>query len=138
MKDRKWIKFKRNTPRPQRGQMRFTLLKHSVMWLNQPAFTALRNPAAVELLYDEAEGLIGLVAGDIDAPDTCPVRPQTGANGYWITMRSFCTKFGLKPGRTISFKNPTFDPDGTLVLNYRKALPRHTPIPETAEAPPLE
>ncbi|MEP6945696.1 MAG: hypothetical protein ABJA02_07245, partial [Acidobacteriota bacterium] len=99
---------------------------------------ALQRPAAVEIFYDECEGLIGLVPAHIEAPDACAVRDRAKGGAKWISMKRFCTRFNLKTDRTIFFRNPAFDPDGTLVLNYRQATALQMPTTEISSTQPAE
>jgi hypothetical protein len=130
MKTRNWTKLTRQGLRREPGQMRFTLNKEAVLSINHAAFLALRSPAALEMFYDEAEGLIGLVPTGFDAQDGCAIRNDGRGHGKYVTMKRFCTRFGITPDRTLFFRTPTFDPDGTLVLNYRQALNANSGVSE--------
>lgn len=118
-----WTPMIRTIPTYDRGQIRFSLNTMGILTLNQAAFHALRSPAAVEMFYDEANGLIGVAPADPGSPNAHPVRNRSAGNQRTVTLMHFCTRFNIpRPKRTITFPTPTFDPNGVMILKYRAAL----------------
>lgn len=120
---RKWTPLTRTRPIYDPDRIRITMNTDAKLLLNKSAFHALRSPSAVSLFMEEEAGLIGVAAVEPGTPNSLPVRKRPHCNQRAVSMRHFCTRFGLQiPKRGIHFDKPTFDPDGTLILDYRQAV----------------
>ncbi|MEP6946150.1 MAG: hypothetical protein ABJA02_09560 [Acidobacteriota bacterium] len=118
-----WTPLTRTIPIYDRKTMRFSLNTNGILTLNQTAFHALRSPAAVAMFYSEEAGMIGIAPADPGSPNAHPVRKRSAGYQRTVTLMHFCTRFGIPtPTRTLYFPNPTFDPNGVLILNYRDAV----------------
>ena len=118
-----WTPLKRTIPVYDTAKPRFSMNTMGILAFNVAAYNALRSPAAVEMFYDESNGLIGITAADPDAPNALPVRKRSAGHQRTVTLMHFCTRFNIpRPKSTLTFPAPTFAPDGVLVLNYRAAL----------------
>ncbi|MEP6945549.1 MAG: hypothetical protein ABJA02_06485 [Acidobacteriota bacterium] len=123
MNDRNWTPLTRTRPTYDKDQIRISMSASGMLFINQVAFHALRSPAAVAAYMDEAAGLIGIATVGPATLNALRVRKISKGNQRSISLMHFCTRFGLaKPKHGIHFPNPTFDPDGTLVLDYRAAV----------------
>ena len=68
-------------------------------------------------------GLIGIAAADSGSERAVALRSRKGGGQRKASLLHFFSTFGIRrPKSTIRFEDPTFDPDGTLVLDYRRAL----------------
>ena len=120
---RNWTPLTRTTPTYDKDQMRITIAARARLLLNETAFNALRRPEAVAVFYDQPAELIGVVPVPIGTPNSLRVRRLRPGRTRAVSLLHFFSRFGLKkPDGSIVIPNPTFDPDGTMVLNYRKAL----------------
>lgn len=54
-----------------------TIQKRGLISLNRAAFKMLREPEAVELLWDSGRRIVGLRSSSIQSPDAYPARPQS-------------------------------------------------------------
>ena len=103
-------------------EARVTLGSRSVFYLNGAAFDLMEQPAAVEMLYEGNERIIGMVPVDIRHRNAFMIKPHGKTGNYKrISAASFCTHFRLKFSRTILFNGIDLDPDGTMVLELAKA-----------------
>ena len=124
MSSRNWKPFVTKRHKFDPDEIRVKLGSDGDLAISLGAFNALRSPAAIALFYDPTDGLIGVAPADSSAPNAVPVRKRGGrAQLRRAGIREFLTSFGIpRPAMTIAFRKPTFDPDGTLVLNYREAM----------------
>jgi hypothetical protein len=123
MTNRNWKPFISKRAKCDPSEMRLSLSADAELAMSLAAFHALRSPAAIKLFYDEPAGLIGIVPAEPDTPNTVRVRKRQRGTQRIATLGEFCTSFGIpRPKTTIRFPKPAFDPDGTLVLNYRRAV----------------
>jgi len=53
-----------------------TIQKRGLISMNRAAFAMLKEPEAVELMWDKERQLVGLRSVPIDSPNAYPVRPQ--------------------------------------------------------------
>ena len=74
-----------------------TIQKGGTISLNAPAFAALRDPEAVELLYDRTAQIVGLRAVDPGAAQAYPVRAvqSKNATSYVLSGRAFVKFYGI-------------------------------------------
>lgn len=71
-----------------------TIAKRGTISFNKSAFAALGAPAAVELLYDRDERIVGLRPAPPEAGDAYPVRLASGKeNGPYVISAIAFTKF---------------------------------------------
>ena len=123
MTNRNWKPFIRTRQNYSPDELRLSLRPDGRIAISRAAFHAMRSPAAVAMFYDAAAGLIGMTPVEPTSPNALPVRKNSQGQQRHVTVEHFCTTFGLAiPKRSTAFPNPTFDPDGTLVLNYRAAV----------------
>ena len=109
------------------NELRLSLQRNGELAMSLAAFHALRSPAAIAMFYDETAGLIGIKPADPGSSSAIPLRKRERGQQRKASVRQFLTTFGLpKPASVIRFPKPTFDPDGTLVLNYREATEEET------------
>ena len=120
---RKWDKFEgRQNLRTPKTEPRVTLGSRSVFYMNGVAFDMMEQPAAVEMLYDGNERIIGMKPVDLRNRNAFLIKPHGKTGNYKrVSAASFCTHFRLKFPRTILFNNIDLDPDGVLTLDINKA-----------------
>lgn len=75
-----------------------TIQKRGLFSLNEAAFALLRNPAAVQFLWDEENRLIAIQAAKLEDPNAYPTRHQGSANtsqkrGAVLIAGTMFTKF---------------------------------------------
>jgi hypothetical protein len=82
---------------PQSQDPTLTLQKRGAMSLNRAAFEAIGEPAAVELLWDREERLIGLRKTEPDAPYAYAVRPGSSkqTSAYELSGAAFTKYYGI-------------------------------------------
>jgi hypothetical protein len=123
MTNRNWTPLIRTVANFDGEQMRISMNPAGALFLNRVAFHAMRSPEAVLLSFDETTSFIGVTPTEPGMPNALRVRKRTHGNQRAVSLVHFMTRFRLrKPKRMLHFANPTFDPDGTLVLDYRKAV----------------
>jgi hypothetical protein len=82
---------------PFAGEPHVTIQRRGTLTLNAAAWAALGSPAAVELLYDAAAGLLGLRPAASDLPHVAFVRRSTrSAAGPWVvSAMAFVHHYGI-------------------------------------------
>jgi hypothetical protein len=85
------------------GQKPFvTIQKTGIFSLNQTAFQALGQPAAVEFLYDHKERVVGLRSVDANTEHAFAVTPVAkGANNFTVSGKSFVRYVGLDTSKAV-------------------------------------
>ncbi len=90
--------FKRQRA-PVTGDPCVTIQKRGTLSINVPAYKALGQPEAIELLYDRERDLMGLRKVHPDADSAYVVRPLGSGNSTWlISGKAFTTYYGIKIG----------------------------------------
>ena len=95
-----------------------TIQARGTMSLNRAAFEALGEPAAVELLYDRAERLVGFRPVDPTAPHAYQPRKQGKTANYIVSGTAFTQYFGIETGAARRY--PAAMQDGVLVVDLKQ------------------
>ena len=123
---RKWTTYHGGPNQGERIRIRVTLNSRGVILLNKAAYECIGSPGAVELLFDEDEGVIGLKPKDLRHQNAFPLKYKgTSSKKYQyriISASPFCKHFDIKPKSTILFTQPDMDNDGTLLLALDTAV----------------
>lgn len=77
------------------GQTYISIQKKGILSLNDAAYTALGEPAAVELLYDRDRQLVGLRPVDPGVEHAHAVRHPRNKSGVVVTAMRFAKHYGL-------------------------------------------
>ena len=120
---RHWETFEgKQNMRTLASEPRVTLGSKGTFYMNGSAYDALQQPAAaVEMLYDGNERIIGLKPVDLRKRNAFLIKPHGKTGNYKrISASAFCTHFRLKFPRTILFNEIDLDPDGVLILDINK------------------
>jgi hypothetical protein len=112
----RWEKFNGRPFVPRITEPRVTMGKRGVIYLNDKAYDALKRPAAVELMLDGNQRLIGLKPIDARRTNAFPVRNHRGAYKR-IHAAAFCQHFRIKPTSTLLFQNVDIDDQGVMSLD---------------------
>lgn len=117
-----WNTFNGKPNHANRGKPRVTISPKSAILLNLRAFDALGRPAAVELMFDQTYGVIGLKPTRPEAHNAFPVVPAV--DGYYrrINAASFCRHFNITVEKTMLFLEPMMEADGVMELNLTKTM----------------
>ena len=119
---RHWTRFNGKPNHSSRDKMRVTINYKSSLMLNRAAFEAIGRPAAVELLFDQTYGIIGVKPVRPDAHNAFPVKPILRGSYRRINAVSFCLHFELRIEKTMLFLEPSIEPAGVLELNLAKTM----------------
>lgn len=91
----------------------------------------LGYPAAVRLMYDKGERLVGIAAAPLNAKSSYELRSKyaTDAPARIFRATSFCRHLGILPDRTIMFRDPRIE-NAVLVLDLKTTVyaPRRTEV----------
>src|SRR5438132_933247 len=121
MRDR-WTEFEGTPNRMHSRLPRVTLNHRGVLRLNKFAYEALESPAAVKLLFDEHEMVIGLQAEDIKRANAFPVKLKDKFHNRLIHAQPFCKHFRICVERTVLFNDIDIDRDGVMTLSLRQTI----------------
>lgn len=98
---------------------RVTLNKRGVMLLNRRAVEAIKAPAAVVLLFDKNNGVIGLLPAEADRRNAFPVKQKDRSGNHTIHVNPFCRHFKIKVDATVQFEDVEID-EGLMRLDLSK------------------
>jgi len=121
----RWEVFQGKPNRIHGGGARITLNPRKVFLINNEAYKALGEPAAVEFRYDENTRTIGLAPRDIRNQNAFPLADKTTNRKYkyrTIQGAPFCKHFNIKPETTILFIDIDLDNEGTILLELSTAV----------------
>ena len=120
---RYWTPFNGRPNRANRGKERVTLGPRGTILLNLVAFETLGKPQAVEMLFDQTYGVIGMKPTRPDAHNAFPVVPTHGGYYRRVNAASFCRHFDIRlEKKTMLFLEPALDPTGVLELKLAKTI----------------
>jgi hypothetical protein len=89
--------------------------------MSRLTFEKLGEPVAVTLLFDQANGRIGIKPSSPSMRNAYPVAKQGRHGGRLIRAYRLMQEFGVSLPDTIRFQEPEIDNDGILVLDLRTA-----------------
>ena len=117
-----WTVFEGMPNRVSGDRLRVTLNPRGVLVLNKLAFDALDGPAAVKLMFDESNNLIGLKPEDPRRANAFPVKQKDRWHNRQVHASPFCRHFAINVGRTVLFNDVDIDNDGVMVLELGKTI----------------
>jgi hypothetical protein len=83
----------RASPTPREAAL--TIYPRGLFSVNRAAWNALGEPAAVELLFDRTERLIGLRGAPAQVPHAYPLRTQAASSSVLVSGRAFTRHYGI-------------------------------------------
>lgn len=103
-------------------ELRVTLGRNT-FYLNGKAFEVLGSPAAVEMMFEGNERIIGLRPVDPTRRNAFRIR-QHGKTGNYkrIPAAAFCRHIRLDTRETVLFNEPDIDNDGVLLLDLNSTI----------------
>ena len=118
----RWTEFE-GSPNKMHAKVPRVMLSHrGVLRLNKLAYEALNSPAAVKLLFDEHEMVIGLKAEDVRRANAFPVKLKDQFHNRIIHARPFCKHFKIRVERTVLFNEIDIDRDGVMTLPLKQTI----------------
>jgi hypothetical protein len=102
------------------SKVRVTFDRKGSIYLNKAAFAALGEVRAVELLFSEKLGAIGIKPSDLRSESSFPIKPRRNPNGniygYMIQAASFTQHHKLRPECMLQFNKISVMPNGMMHL----------------------
>lgn len=83
-----------------------TLQRRGTISINRAAFNLMKEPDAVELLWDGDRRLVGFRAAPVDAPNAYPVRAQnqkTDAGPFLIAGTAFTKYYDIDTSQAVRY-----------------------------------
>ena len=121
--DKKWEKFRggpRAGPAAMRNQVRVTINRKGLIYMNVRMFTELGRPKAVALYYCREEDAIALQpAYERFDEHFLVVKRQTG---WAVHASTFCRHWKISIPNTERFLRPDLDNEGVLILNLKETV----------------
>lgn len=109
--------FQRPTPRTSQ-QPTATISTRGWISLNQAAYTAMGSPAAVELLFDRAEQIVGLRPAAQSLLHAFPVRSQRSTDTVIISAHGFLRNYSID--NSTSLRRSAWMDDGVLCVDIKE------------------
>ena len=110
---------KRSTP-ASRMIPRVALQTRGNMSMNEAAYKALGEPAAVLLMFDRETKAVGLQPTAIETKHAYPIRKQPNSKSFMVGAVSFCNHYEIDVSHTRAF-TPQIE-DGILVFELDKGI----------------
>lgn len=121
--DRKWVKFHGGPlagPMAMRNQVRVTINRKGLIYMNSRMFTEMGRPKAVALYYNEEDDGIALQpAYERFDEHFLVVKRQTG---WAVHASTFCRHNKIRIPDTERFLRPELNDEGILFLNLRETV----------------
>ena len=115
-----WSEFQGSPNRVEKDVARVTLNQRGVLLLNSLAYEAMEAPAAVTLLFDENNKVIGLRPADIRHQNSFPVKQKDKWHNRTIHASPFCKHFKINVERTVLFNEVDVDNEGVMKLDLTR------------------
>ena len=118
--DRKWEKFQGGPARSAADQVRVTINRKGLIYLNTKAYEALGRPKAVVLFYNREDDQIAIQpAYERFVEHFLIVKKQMG---WAVHASTFCRHFRIRIPNTERFLRPDLTNEGQLILNLRETV----------------
>ncbi len=129
-----WEEFEFGQTRSRSRRKHVTISEKKVIYMNGNVFEMLGSPAAVTLLFDKLNSVIGLRAADPERSNAFVVEDKAGTSARIVRAAPFCRHYGILINETRSFHEPTIDADGILRLDLKatSAATRRIGLPGSA------
>jgi hypothetical protein len=123
MLDRQWTVFegRQNTHRGAEGEVRVTLGRSGVFYLNRKAYEVLGGAKAVEMLFDGNKRIVGLRPVDPAQRNAFVIKAHS-RNNYRIQAAPFCRHLKLNAESTLLFDAAELTTEGILELPMDKTV----------------
>lgn len=130
-----FVEFSRDDSRASREDPMFTLQRRGLVSFNQAAFKALGEPAAVVLLYDAAEGIVGMRKVARTHANAYHVRKQQNSQSYLVGAQGFAAYHNIPTDVARRFVGHDYgDQIWGFVLKEGAEVGRRTRSPQAADA----
>ena len=114
---RHWTKFPgRPHGRFRSDGPRVTMGRDGTIYMNKFAWEDFGRPAAVAMMFDKPNRIIGLIPTDPQMSDAFPVKDKKKTSSKVISASAFCAHFLIKMMRTALFNRVEIDDDGIMNL----------------------
>ncbi len=118
--DRKWEKFKGGQFAVGGGEVRVTLNRKGLIYMNAKAYQCLGSPKAVALYYSREDDTIAVEPAYARfAEHFQVVKKQTG---WAIHASTFCRHYRIRIPDTERFLRPEVTNEGQLILNLKETV----------------
>jgi hypothetical protein len=119
--ERKWEKFKGGPATRNGDEIRITLNRRGMIYLNAKAFQVLGNPEAVAIYYSREDDAIALEPAYPRFVEHFKVIKQM--HGYAIHASTFCQHYKIRVPATQRFLRPDLAPGSqALMLKLRETV----------------
>jgi len=119
--DRQWEKFSGGPSNAiTREQLRITINRRGMIYLNARSYQAFGRPKAVALFYNREADSIALEPAHARFVENFPVVAKP--IGWCIHASSFCRHYRISVENTERFLRPDLTNEGQLILNLRETV----------------
>ena len=120
---RQWKEFEIG-PNDLSTDLHVTLSPKGDILIGAKAVEKLGNPLGVKLLFDEANGAIGLRPTNLLKGNAYPLKAKADPkHGYRVAhIGKFCRVHNIRVERRVKFTNPEIDDEGRLVRDLTKTI----------------
>lgn len=118
-----WTNFDPTVVKTTTAVNHVTLSPRGEFYLNESAMMNLGYPAAVRLMFEPDERLIGIASAALNAKASYELRSKyvTDSLARIFRATSFCRHLGILPDRTLMFRDPKIE-NGVLVLDLKTTV----------------
>ena len=118
--ERKWEKFAGGPAKPMGEDVRVTINRKGLIYMNSRAYAAFGRPEAVALYYCREDDAIALEPAYPPNEQNFNVRKKQ--NGFSVHASTFCRNYNIRVPKTERFIRPDFTAEGQLVLSLRETV----------------
>lgn len=119
---RVWKEVPRDETRAQWAGIYVTMNSKGVIVMNRAAHEQLGRPEAFVLLFDAANGTIGLKPATLETKNAYPAAKSGTHGGRKLNAYRVLKEYGINVRYTLYFPDAELDLDGVLLLNLSTAV----------------
>lgn len=112
-------------PAPASGALNVTVGPGGEITIGANTYKKFGKPDAVVLMYDKANGLVGLRAAEPSVPNAYPLMPVENWGHRIVRACRFWNHIGIRHSARTRFASPRIE-NGVLILDLSKAYPLKT------------
>ena len=118
--EREWEKFRGGAANKVGEEIRVTINRRGMIYLNSKAYKAFGNPQAVAIYYNRDSDSIALEPAYPRFVENFQVIKKQ--NGWAIHASTFCRHYNIRVPATQRFIRPDLTHEGHLILNLRETV----------------
>ena len=117
-----WDIFRGGQTVPSSERFSISINAQNILTLNRYTRRILGDPAAVLVMFNKRESVIGISPTHAGDPDAFEVKPKSGGQHYVIHIAPFCRHHDILIEATERFAKPALTREGYLALDLKDTI----------------